>query len=68
MNVYIKVINLKWHDMFRPLLGHHQVLFSVKVLNLYPIWIHIMGSLYTLQHHICNKTLRVCTTEKHETG
>jgi hypothetical protein len=28
--------------MFRPLLGHHQVSVSVKVLKLYPIWIHIM--------------------------
>jgi hypothetical protein len=46
------------HDMFRPLLGHHEVSVSVKVLNLYPIWIH-MGCLYTIQYHICNKTLRV---------
>jgi hypothetical protein len=27
--------------MFRPLLGHIQGSVSVKVLNFYPIWIHI---------------------------
>jgi hypothetical protein len=59
MNVYIKVINLKWHDIFRPLLCHHQVSVNVKVLNLYTIWIHIMGCLYTTQYHTCKKTLRV---------
>jgi hypothetical protein len=31
--------------MFRPLLGHQQVSVSVKVLNLYPIWTHIMSCL-----------------------
>jgi hypothetical protein len=30
MNVYIKVIKLKRNDMFRPLLGHHQM--SVHLL------------------------------------
>jgi hypothetical protein len=29
--------------MFRPLLDHHQVSVSVKLLNLYLISIHIMG-------------------------
>jgi hypothetical protein len=59
MDVYIKVVNLKWQDMFRPLLGHHQVSVSVKMLNLYPIWIHIMGCLDTIQYRTCNKTLKV---------
>jgi hypothetical protein len=59
MNVYIKVINLKWHYMFRPLLGHHQVSVSVKVLNLYTIWIHITGCLYNIQYRTYNKPLRV---------
>jgi hypothetical protein len=66
MNVYIKVKNLKRH-MFRPLLGHHQVLVSVKVLKLYPIWLHIMDCLYTIQYHTCNKKLRhseLCITCK----
>jgi hypothetical protein len=45
--------------MFRLLLGHHQVSVSIKVLNLDPIWIHIMGYLYTIQRRTCNKTLRV---------
>jgi hypothetical protein len=45
MNVYIKVIDVKWYDMFRLLLGHHLVSVSVKMLNLYSIWIDIMGSL-----------------------
>jgi hypothetical protein len=47
------------HDMFRHLLGHHPVWVSVKVLELYPILIHIMGCLYAIQYHTCNKTLRV---------
>jgi hypothetical protein len=34
--------------MFPHLLGHHQVSVSVKVLNLHPIWIHIMGCLFVL--------------------
>jgi hypothetical protein len=45
--------------MFRPLLGHRQVSVSVKVLNLYAIWIHVMGCLYAIQYHACNKTLNV---------
>jgi hypothetical protein len=43
MNVYIKVINLKWYYMFRRLLGHHQVSVNIKALNLHRILIHIMG-------------------------
>jgi hypothetical protein len=45
--------------MFRPLLDRHQVSVHVKVLKLYPIWIHIVGCLYTKQYHTCNTTLRV---------
>jgi hypothetical protein len=59
MNIYIKEINLKWHDMFRPLLDQHQVSVSVKALNLYPTWIHIMGCLCAIQHRTCNKPLSV---------
>jgi hypothetical protein len=47
MNIYINVLNIKWHDMFRPLLGHHQVSVSVNVL-LYPILAHTSGWLYTI--------------------
>jgi hypothetical protein len=45
--------------MFRPLLIHYQVSVSVKVMNLCPIWIHIMGCLHTIQYDACNKTHRV---------
>jgi hypothetical protein len=45
--------------MFRSLLGPRQVSVSIKVLNLYPIWIHTMGCLHTIQYGTCNKTLRV---------
>jgi hypothetical protein len=37
MNVNIKVINLKRHDMFRPLLGHHQVSVIVKEFKKYKL-------------------------------
>jgi hypothetical protein len=48
-NEMLKVINLKRQDMFRQLLGY-QVSVSVKVLNLYPTWIHIIGFLYTISY------------------
>jgi hypothetical protein len=38
-------------DMFRPLLCYHQVSVSVTVLNLYPIWINILGCLHSVQYH-----------------
>jgi hypothetical protein len=33
MNAYIKVVDLKGHDMFRPLLGHHQMSFRLLLLR-----------------------------------
>jgi hypothetical protein len=45
--------------MFRLLLCHHQVSVSVKALNLYPMWICIVGCLYTIQYRTCNKTISV---------
>jgi hypothetical protein len=50
--------------MFRPLFGHQNVYVSVQVLNLYPIWIHIMGCLYTIKYHTCKRHSGLCTTSK----
>jgi hypothetical protein len=53
--------------MFRPLLGHHQVSVTVKVLNLYPTGIHIEYKIETyrvFEIHDFNVNLHLYTSQR----
>jgi hypothetical protein len=60
MKIYIKIINIKWYDVFGHLLGHHQVSVSIKVLNLYTI--RVADTLYNIA--FVTRYLGLCTTWK----